>query len=76
MDEYRALAVFVAVYDAGSFSGAGRRLKLSTSVVSHHISKLEASVGASLFSLHPVALFDARRKGYSAFCPRDGERSR
>ena len=49
MDDYRALAVFVAVHEAGSFSGAGRRLKLSTSVVSHHISKLEARLGASLF---------------------------
>lgn len=49
MDEYRGLAVFVAVAEAGSFSGAGRRLKLSTSVVSHHVSKLEAKVGAALF---------------------------
>ncbi|MEP5151975.1 LysR substrate-binding domain-containing protein [Planktotalea sp.] len=49
MDDYRALAVFVAVHDAGSFSAAGRRLKLSTSVISHHVSKLEAKVGASLF---------------------------
>lgn len=49
MDEYRSLAIFVAVHEAGSFSSAGRRLKLSTSVVSHHISKLEAKVGASLF---------------------------
>lgn len=49
MDEYRSLAVFTAVHDAGSFSAAGRRLKLSTSVVSHHVSKLEAKVGASLF---------------------------
>lgn len=49
MDIYRSLAVFVAVTEAGSFSGAGRRLKLSTSVISHHVSKLEAHVGASLF---------------------------
>lgn len=49
MDEYRSLAVFTAVHKAGSFSAAGRRLKLSTSVVSHHVSKLEAKVGASLF---------------------------
>lgn len=49
MDEYRSLAIFAAVHDAGSFSAAGRRLKLSTSVVSHHVSKLEAKVGASLF---------------------------
>jgi len=49
MDEYRSLAIFAAVHDAGSFSAAGRQLKLSTSVVSHHVSKLEAKVGASLF---------------------------
>ena len=49
MDDYRALAVFVAVHEAGSFSAAGRRLKLSTSVVSHHVSKLEAKLGVSLF---------------------------
>lgn len=49
MDDYRALAVFVAVHEAGSFSGAGRRLKLSTSVVSHHVSKLEARLGVPLF---------------------------
>lgn len=49
MDEYRSLAIFVAVHKAGSFSGAGRQLKLSTSVVSHHLSKLEEKVGSSLF---------------------------
>ncbi len=49
MDDYRSLAVFVAVHEAGSFSGAGRRLKLSTSVVSHHVSKLETRLGAALF---------------------------
>ena len=49
MDDYRALAIFVAVHEAGSFSGAARRLKLSTSVVSHHVSKLEARLGVSLF---------------------------
>ncbi len=47
-DEYRGLAVFVAVADSGSFSAAGRRLKISTSVVSHHISKLEARLGVPL----------------------------
>ncbi len=48
-DDYRGLAVFVAVADAGSFSAAGRRLKISTSVVSHHISKLESKLGVPLF---------------------------
>lgn len=47
-DDYRGLAAFAAVADAGSFSGAAKRLKISTSVVSHHISKLEASLGTTL----------------------------
>lgn len=48
-DDYRALAVFAAVAEAGSFSEAARRLKLSTSVVSHHVSKLEERLGVTLF---------------------------
>lgn len=48
-DEYRGLAAFVAVHQAGSFSAAGRRLKLSTSVVSHHVSRLEERLGVPLF---------------------------
>ena len=49
IDDYRSLAVFVAVAEAGSLSAAGRRLKLSTSVVSHHLSRLEARQGVTLF---------------------------
>ncbi|RED18094.1 LysR family transcriptional regulator [Pontivivens insulae] len=41
IDTYRNLAVFVAVADSGSFSAAARRLSLSTSVVSHHVTRLE-----------------------------------
>jgi len=75
IEDYRALAVFVAVTDAGSFSGAGRRLKLSTSVVSHHISRLEEKLGFSLFfrstralSLTPEgqSMLDAARRMVSA----------
>lgn len=47
--DYRSLAVFVVVADAGSLSAAGRRLKLSTSVVSHHLSRLESRLGVTLF---------------------------
>lgn len=47
--DYRGLAVFVAVHEAGSLSAAARRMKLSTSVVSHHISRLENKLGVSLF---------------------------
>ncbi|MEM8957283.1 MAG: LysR family transcriptional regulator, partial [Pseudomonadota bacterium] len=49
IDSFRNLAVFVAVADAGSFSGAGRALKLSTSVVSHHITRLEERLETPLF---------------------------
>ncbi len=49
IEDYRGLAVFVAVADADSPSAAGRRLKLSTSVVSHHISRLEAKMVTVLF---------------------------
>ncbi|MEM9234421.1 MAG: LysR family transcriptional regulator, partial [Pseudomonadota bacterium] len=49
IDDFRALAVFVAVADSNSFSHAGRRLKLSTSVVSHHVSRLEEKLGVPLF---------------------------
>jgi DNA-binding transcriptional LysR family regulator len=43
------LAVFVAVADAGSFSGAARRLKRGQSVVSYQIANLEALLGVALF---------------------------
>ncbi|MEM7439889.1 MAG: LysR family transcriptional regulator [Pseudomonadota bacterium] len=49
IDDYKGLAVFVAVVEAGSFSAAGRRLRLSTSVVSHHVSRLEDKLGVALF---------------------------
>lgn len=71
IEDYRSLAVFVAIADAGSLSAAGRQLKLSTSVVSHHLSRLENKMGATLFfrstrsmSLTPegrIALDPARR---------------
>ena len=71
IDDYRSLAVFVAIADTGSFSAAGRRLKLSTSVISHHLSRLEERQSVTLFfrstrsmSLTPegqIALDPARR---------------
>ena len=42
------LAVFVAVVEAGSLSAAARRLGLAKTMVSAHIQRLEAEVGASL----------------------------
>lgn len=71
IDDYRSLAVFVAIADTGSLSAAGRRLRLSTSVISHHLSRLEDRQGVTLFfrstrsmSLTPeghLALEPARR---------------
>lgn len=49
IEDFRSLAVFNTVADLGSFTAAARHLKLSTSVVSHHISKLEGKLGVSLF---------------------------
>ena len=49
IDTYRSLAVFETVARTGGFSAAARELRLSTSVVSHHISKLEKRLGVSLF---------------------------
>lgn len=49
IEDYRGLAIFVAIAEAGSLSAAGRRLKLSTSVISHHLSRLEDRLGVMLF---------------------------
>ena len=48
-DDYRALAIFVCVADNDGFTGAGKRLGLSPSVVSHHINRLEEALGTALF---------------------------
>ncbi|PZN96702.1 MAG: LysR family transcriptional regulator [Alphaproteobacteria bacterium] len=43
------LRVFLAVIDAGSFAGAGRRLNRAVSVISYGIANLEAQLGVLLF---------------------------
>lgn len=43
------LMVFLAVVDAGSFSGAARKVGRATSVVSYTIANLEAELGLTLF---------------------------
>lgn len=69
IDDYRSLAVFVAVADAGSLSAAGRRLKLSTSVISHHLSRLEAKLGVTLFFRSTRSL-SLTPEGHAALPPR------
>ncbi|CDZ76438.1 D-malate degradation protein R [Legionella massiliensis] len=48
IDELRALAIFAKVVEAGSFRSAAKALKLSPSVVSHHLAQLEQRLGAAL----------------------------
>lgn len=48
IDQLRAMAVFAKVAEAGSFRGAADLLGLSPSVISHHVSALEKSLGVAL----------------------------
>ncbi|WP_425040307.1 LysR family transcriptional regulator [Primorskyibacter sp. S187A] len=48
IDQLRQMAIFAKVIDHGSFRGAARELRLSPSVVSHHISQLEDTLGVAL----------------------------
>jgi len=48
LDQLRALGVFVKVVETGTFRAAAQALKLSPSVVSHHVSALEGRLGVAL----------------------------
>ena len=48
IDRLRQLAIFAKVIDHGSFRGAARELRMSASVVSHHVSQLEEHLGVAL----------------------------
>ena len=48
IDRLRQLAIFAKVIDHGSFRRAASELRLSPSVVSHHMSQLEAQLGVAL----------------------------
>ncbi len=48
IDQLRQMAIFSKVIDHGSFRGAAKELRLSPSVVSHHISDLESHLGVTL----------------------------
>lgn len=48
LDNLKRMAIFAAVVDAGSFSGAARRLGLAKSAVSKHVSMLEKNLGVPL----------------------------
>lgn len=48
LNHLRPLAVFATVVECGSLRAAARQLQLSPSVVSHHLSQLEAQLGVAL----------------------------
>jgi DNA-binding transcriptional LysR family regulator len=62
------LVVFAAVVEAGSLSAAAQRLGLAKTMVSTHMQRLEAEVGASLLvrSTRRVSLTDAGQAFYEA----------
>ncbi len=61
LDQMHRMAVFKAVIDAGSFRGAAKKLGLSPSVVSHHVSQLEDHLGFALLyrTTRRISLTDA-----------------
>src|SRR5580704_9569096 len=50
MDRLTSLTAFVRVVDNGGFSAAGRRLNMSTTMVSNHVQALEERLGARLLN--------------------------
>jgi DNA-binding transcriptional LysR family regulator len=48
MDRLTSLTAFVRVVDSGGFSAAGRKLNMSTTMVSNHVQSLEDRLGARL----------------------------
>lgn len=50
MDRLTSLTAFVRVVDSGGFSAAGRRLSMSTTMVSNHVQALEDRLGVRLLN--------------------------
>jgi DNA-binding transcriptional LysR family regulator len=70
LDQLRALGVFVKVVESGTFRGAARALKLSPSVVSHHVSALEGRLGIALLyrSTRSLALTPEGERLFEVAC--------
>lgn len=66
MDLLNEMAVFAAVVDAGSFSAAARKLGMTTSAVSRHVGRLEASIGGRLLqrTTRSLSLTELGRSAY------------
>lgn len=50
MDRLTSLTAFVRVVDSGGFSAAGRKLNMSTTMVSNHVQALEERLGVRLLN--------------------------
>src|SRR5277367_4978480 len=66
MDRLTSLTTFVQVVDSGGFSAGGRRLKMSTTMVSNHVQALEDRLGARLLhrTTRKVSLTEVGRAYY------------
>src|SRR6266702_4515473 len=66
MDRLTSLTAFVRVVDSGGFSAAGRRLNMSTTMVSNHVQSLEDLLGARLLhrTTRKVSLTEIGRAYY------------
>src|ERR1700759_754403 len=69
MDRLTSLTAFVRVVDNGGFSAAGRKLNLSTTMVSNHVQALEERLGVRLLNrtTRKVSLTEVGR-GYYDRC--------
>lgn len=67
-DHLKSMAVFWQVAHSGSFRGAAKTLRLSPSVVSHHVSALETYLGTALLyrSTRRLSLTDDGRLLFAA----------
>ena len=77
MDRLTSLTAFVRVVDSGGFSAAGRKLNMSTTMVSNHVQALEERLGARLLNrtTRKVSLTEVG-KAYYDRCHADPGRSR
>ena len=66
MDRLTSLTAFVRVVESGGFSAAGRRLNMSTTMVSNHVQALEERLGARLLNrtTRKVSLTEAGKAYY------------
>src|SRR6201991_1122309 len=66
MDRLTSLTAFVRVVDTGGFSAAGRKLNMSTTMVSNHVQALEQRLGARLLNrtTRKVSLTEVGRAYY------------